>query len=429
MKVKLFEPLESLNAAYRKEKVTRAAIDRLKRELPKLAKRTANTAESEENHKGHFMDFLREVWYREADCLVATKDRIDAVIHDGPGGKDPVGVMMEMKRSANRTEMFSKDRPNVKSLHELVLYFMRERDGGNTAVKNLLITDGNEVYLFADREFERLFWEKRKFRKDLLALDADRGKNNALVYEAIERHVSGMTEETLGCTFFTFLIYQPACEDGDPDTDERLLELYKILSPVHLLRRPFAGDSNHLDKCFYRELLHLIGLHEVAKNSKGETVKSGGKKVIERLPEGERHAASLLENTIQVADMMDHFAKVPDFHGYGADREERRFAVALELCLTWVNRVLFLKLLETQLVSYHQGADRYRFLTRRQLPDYDALNTLFFAVLNRPVAERDRLMEEFAHVPYLSWSTCFGSWTPTISGARVAPASRKIISD
>jgi len=39
--------------------------------------------------------------------------------------------------------------------------------------------------------------------------------------------------------------------------------LYKILSPVHLLKLPFANDSNSLDKNFYDELLHIIGLEEV----------------------------------------------------------------------------------------------------------------------------------------------------------------------
>ncbi|WP_116127742.1 hypothetical protein [Lewinella sp. IMCC34183] len=82
-------PNQSLNKAYRKEKFARADIDQLKHELPLLLNRIANAAESEENHKGHFMTFPKEVWYRAADCLVSTKDRIDAVIHDGPKAKDP----------------------------------------------------------------------------------------------------------------------------------------------------------------------------------------------------------------------------------------------------------------------------------------------------------------------------------------------------
>ena len=297
--------------------------------------------------------------------------------------------------------MFSATKPNVKALHELVLYFMRERESGNTGIKQLVITDGDAVFLFADAEFERLFWNKKRFRKALLALDADAGKNNPLVYERIERHVDELSaDEELTVTVLHLHLFRTYCEDGDPETDERLLPLYKILSPVHLLRRPFAGDSNHLDKRFYRELLHLVGLEERPENPK----KKSGKKVIARLPAGRRHEASLLENTLQVARKEQRFRKVAGFGSYGSNQEEREFAVALELCLTWVNRILFLKLLETQLVAYHGGGADYRFLTPARIPDYDALNTLFFDVLNRPVGEREAFVAEFARVPYLNSS-------------------------
>ena len=394
---------QSLNAAYRKEKVSRQAIDRLKTQLPLLLDRIGNPAESEENHKQHFMSFLQEVWYREADCLVATKGRIDAVIHDGPRSKDPVSVMIEAKRKTNRGEMFHPSRPNVKGLQELVLYFLRERAGGNTAIKTLMITDADEVYLFADREFERLFWEKKRFRQRVLAADADAGKTNDTAYGIIRDHTDAL-DDTLHATALHLTLLRKYCEDGDPTTDDRLLPVYKILSPPHLLRRPFANDSNKLDKGFYRELLHIIGLEEVSVDSNGKEKKNGGKKIIQRVREADRQPASLLENVLDMATTEHRFRSVTDFATYGNSREEREFAVALELCITWVNRVLFLKLLESQLVGYHGGDARYKFLSAASIPDYDALNVLFFQVLAVPADERKPTVANFSRVPYLNSS-------------------------
>ena len=41
---------------------------------------------------------------------------------------------------------------------------------------------------------------------------------------------------------------------------------------------------------------------------------------------------------------------------YGSNKEEQIFGIALELCITWMNRILFLKLLEEQLIKYHGEA-------------------------------------------------------------------------
>ncbi len=85
--------------------------------------------------------------------------------------------------------------------------------------------------------------------------------------------------------------------------------------------------------------------------------------------------------------------------------EERLFTVGLELCITWVNRILFLKLLEAQLISYHKDDKSYAFLHKGLLHDYDNLNALFFMVLAKKPEERnDRVKNLFAKVPYLNSS-------------------------
>ena len=162
-----------------------------------------------------------------------------------------------------------------------------------------------------------------------------------------------------------------------------LRALYKVLSPEHLLRKNFANDANSLDQNFYEELLYIMGLEEV---------KSGGKKIIQRRKEGERVKASLIESAM--------YALEEDILS-----ENERFETALHLCITWINRLLFLKLMESQQLSYQKGNKAYKFLTKEMIPTFDDLNDLFFKVLAKRAEERnEELKEKFSFVPYLNSS-------------------------
>ncbi len=189
--------------------------------------------------------------------------------------------------------------------------------------------------------------------------------------------------------------------DQDQANDKALLPLYKVLSPTHLLKLPTATDSNRLNPTFYAELLHLIGLEEV---------KMGGKKVIRRKETAGRNEGSLLENALAELESSGKFYQLHDRAQYGATTDEQLFSVALELCITWVNRVLFLKLLESQLLTYHRAATgngnrAYAFLNREMIADFDELNKLFFRVLARKPSERQpSIQAKFGRVPYLNSS-------------------------
>ena len=90
---------------------------------------------------------------------------------------------------------------------------------------------------------------------------------------------------------------------------------------------------------------------------------------------------------------------------YGNTNEERLFNVALELSITWINRILFLKLLEAQLIKYNKGDKTYAFLNIDKIKGFDELNTLFFQVLAKKTEERnENVSQKFAHVPYLNSS-------------------------
>ena len=158
----------------------------------------------------------------------------------------------------------------------------------------------------------------------------------------------------------------------------------------------FANDSNSLDKNFYNELLHIIGLTEV---------KDGGKKLIKRHEKPNRNDGSLLENAILQLESEDKLNYISNLKQYGESRDEQLFSIGLELTITWVNRILFLKLLEAQLIAYHKGDKSYAFLNAEAIKDYDVLNNLFFKVLAKKTDERiDRLVKDFAKVPYLNSS-------------------------
>ena len=121
-------------------------------------------------------------------------------------------------------------------------------------------------------------------------------------------------------------------------------------------------------------------------------------------PKAQRNEASLLENTIKQLDKRDLIFQVEKPTQYGASKEEQLFGVALELVITWVNRVLFLKLLEAQLISYNKDK-AFAFLNADLIHDYDDLDDLFFGVLAKRPEERDEENhKKFGHVPYLNSS-------------------------
>jgi hypothetical protein len=400
MNVKELSPKLALNKAFLKIKPNRTEIELFKSNLITLLDKLKTVEdrpkdESEEHLKTDIRDFLRDTFYKDKNAI-NTKDRSDLVIHESKDTNSNVAVIIEAKRPSNKGEMLSKDNLNKKALQELVLYYLRERiTHKNLEVKHLIITNINEWYIFDEHLFERLF-----NKKDLVNQfeSFEHGKKSTSIFykEIAEPFIQSITNE-IEYTYFNLKDYESALRNQDKNDDKQLIELFKLLSPPHLLKLPFNNDSNSLDKNFYGELLHIIGLVEV---------KDGGKKLIQR-PEDEkkRNPGSLLENTINQLDSLDKLSRLTNLKQYGETQEERLFNVGLELCITWVNRILFLKLLEAQLISYHKGDKSYSFLNQNLIHDYDNLNSLFFMVLARKPEDRNqRVKDLFSKVPYLNSS-------------------------
>lgn len=390
----LLEPRKALNKAFLKIKPNRSGIELFKQNLMLLLD-SIKEKESEEFHKNLISDFLKNTYY-SPNHFINTKEKNDLVIHIGKEAKSNVGVIIEAKSPSNKAEMPTQKNINSKALQELVLYYLRERiSNKNLDIKHLVATNLNEWFIFDEHLFEKQFAQNKSFVKQFENFEASK-KSTDVFYKEIAKPFIDTILDKLEYTYFDLASYDKILRNEDKLDDAKLIVLYKLLSPEHLLKLSFANDSNSLDKNFYNELLHLIGLTET---------KEGGKKLIERPKAGQRNAGSLLENVINQLDSLDKLSRLPNVKQYGDTHEERLFTVGLELCITWVNRILFLKLLEAQLISYHKGDKSYAFLHKGLLHDYDNLNALFFMVLAKKPEERnDRVKTLFAKVPYLNSS-------------------------
>jgi hypothetical protein len=397
MNLKELKPRKALNKAFLKVKPNRTEIEGFKTHLITLLDRT-NDTESEEFHKNLVSDFLKDTYYKQ-NHFINTKGRNDLVIHNGQNANSTVGVIIEAKKPTNKAEMISTKKLNAKAFQELVLYYLRERITlKNLEVKYLVATNINEWFIFDATLFERLFAQNKNLVKQFNDFEDGRlaGTKTDFFYKQIaEPFIDNITAD-IEFTYFNIQDFQKPLRNTDKADDNSLIALFKLLSPEHLLKLPFTNDSNSLDKRFYGELLHIIGLTET---------KEGSKKLIDRNKAGERHTGTILEDAIIQLDSLDKLSRIEKPYQFGNTQEERLFNVALELSITWINRILFLKLLEAQLITYHKGDKSYSFLNLDKIKNYDDLNSLFFQVLARKYDERNEdVKKAFEKTPYLNSS-------------------------
>jgi adenine-specific DNA-methyltransferase len=348
--------------------------------------------ESEEHLKNNLRDFLLNTFYRDTNAI-NTKDKKDLVIHLDKTINSAVGVIIEAKRPNNLAEMITADDANKKALHELILYYLGERKAGNNQLKQLIITNVNEWYIIDANYFDKHIYRNTKIEKDYETKLNDK-KDNPWFYEEIKKRLNELDIE-IPCVYFNIKDYDTILRNSNKEDDKELNALLKILSPQHLLKIATPNDSNSLDDKFYKELLHIIGLEEA---------KEGAKNIIRRKKEN-RNPASLLETTIEAIQTEEVLHRIPDQSIYGTNKEEKTFNVALELCITWINRILFLKLLEGQLIRYHLGNQTFRFLNPETINDFDELFKLFHKILAVNLPERnDTIKSKYSRVPYLNSS-------------------------
>ena len=134
-----------------------------------------------------------------------------------------------------------------------------------------------------------------------------------------------------------------------------------------------------------------------------EEVEKDNKKVIQRKEKPD--SASLLENAINIIDSKDKLDNVSNLSSFGSNNKEKIYNVSLSLCIRWINRILFLKLLEGQLYKYHGFDSSYKFLDSDKINSFDKLNNLFFSVLAKKTEDRKaNIQNDYFRIPYLNSS-------------------------
>ena len=389
MILKKLTPLASLNKAYQKLKPQRNEFERFKTELQNFFNEI-NLDESEEHNKKYITDLLEKTFY--SNYKINTKYRTDLAVYLGKSAKDKVGVILEVKHPNNKGEMIKPDNLNAKAMHEAMRYYFSERiDEKNDEIKSIVITNLYEWFIFDAQLFERIFYKNSGLKKNYESWKSNSkvSSNTEHFYNEIAKPFLENLEDEIPFTYFNLKEYKLSDE-------KKLIPLFKLFSPEHLLKVPFANDSNTLNKPFYQELLYLIGLEEV---------KEGSKKIIRRKDEKTRNSGSLLENTITILKSKDSVIYFNDKEKYGSTKEEQLFNIALELNITWINRILFLKLLEAQIISYHKGDKSRKFLDSSIILDFDILHELFHEVLAVKIEDRNKdILDHFKNVPYLNSS-------------------------
>jgi len=393
------QPREALNKAYLKVKPDGERIGEFKANLVGLID-LINETKSEEFHKNLIIEFLKKTYYGDR-YFINTKENSDLVIHNQKGVESKVGVIFETKKptKTNNAEMPKVDNLNAKAFQQLVLYFLRERvTYKNLDIRYLVVTNVYEWFIFDATIFEQLFFNDKALVSQFTDFVEKRlsGKKTDFFYKQIAEPAIKAVIDQIKFTHFDIRDYEKFLRNTDGQDDRELINLYKLLSPEHLLKLPFTNDSNSLNKPFYNELLYIIGLAET---------KDGGKKLIGRVKDCDRNMGSLIENAMNELDSSDKISQLKKPEEFGVADDERLFNVALRLAITWINRVLFLKLLEAQLLKYHGDDQDFAFLNLTKIKSYGDLNRLFFSVLAREQGDRVASVKEtFANVPYLNSS-------------------------
>ncbi|EAH8780504.1 class I SAM-dependent DNA methyltransferase, partial [Campylobacter jejuni] len=297
-------------------------------------------------------------------------------IHKGNSGidlalkKDSLTqVIIEAKLPHSR-EFFSPSKPNCKALHECILYYLRERKALNSSLKHIIITDFYSFFIFKADLFEELF-NKNKYFKE--AFENFESKNSLFkgntdeIYQEFEKILNG--DSTLKGLFVDL---KPILEQ-DKLSFGKLKPLFKIFSKDCLLGEFNPNDANSLNNAFYKELLYILGLYESKQNSK---------LIITKSEESKEEQGTF-------------------YTAINSKLKEENFETILKLLILWLNRILFLKLIESNLVRFNDDKN-LKFLKFKKIPDFDKLSELFFEVLAKEKSTRKK--SEFAYLPYLNSS-------------------------
>uniref|UniRef100_UPI0026BAFB5E type IIG restriction enzyme/methyltransferase n=1 Tax=Helicobacter pylori TaxID=210 RepID=UPI0026BAFB5E len=274
-----------------------------------------------------------------------------------------VRVLIEVKALNNRNE-FPKNRENPlsKAFCQMVFYFLKEIENNNS-LKHAIICNAHEFFLFDCKDLLFLKEDKRikKFYENYAKKEGT-DSSKPKFYKDLEQYLQEDFQGELRYTHFNL-----------SDDFKELPLIYQVLSQEVLLKQKKTLDANTLNKDFYEELLYILGLEE--QNDKG--------KILIKPSRTQNSLSDALKGSYKDLD----------------DEE------VMALLIAWNNRILFLRLLESLLISFKHFEKP--FLTTENFNDFNALNTLFFEVLAKKNSERSKEIKEdkiLEKIPYLNSS-------------------------
>ena len=273
---------------------------------------------------------------------------------------------------------------NKKALWESVYYFLEKTVDVSRSkptfyttaeIRRLIITDGlnwflfdaHDIYDVIKGELEKKYY---KYKNGQLIY-----KNDAPAFYAELRQYFDEINITEKLDFIYFNIKD--CLNNKA----HVASIYNLLSESYLLKNTFQKnyEPHALNSGFYHELLYIMGLQEKEKN---------GKLVVE------------IDKTIKnsLAYQVYNFLQAKEIP------ENELVEYTFELVLIWINRLLFVKLFEGQLISFNNSDDCYTIINHSKITGFKDLDNLFFEILGKKERGNDTFFSNFAEIPYLNSS-------------------------
>ncbi|MCI5968857.1 Eco57I restriction-modification methylase domain-containing protein [Helicobacter sp.] len=375
---------ENLNPLYYKQSIDKVEFQTFKNSVLEYLTQIYNHKDAKSESwlvSNALLPFLENVGFKgcvEAQYHQSKQNQnstIDLVLTN-----ENVEVIFEAKKPDNRSEMFSAQNTTAKAMREAILYYIRERENGNVDLKFIILTDFFNFYIFKAIEFEKLFYKNPCIKK-IYENKNKKGSvisNNQDFYEEIEKALfsDAFFQGICATNLFDRFLYGLHIDLRLFESDcEKYKNIFKVFHKNYLFAE-YRPDSNRINQKFFDELLFVLGLKQDSKTNKIEIDTEQNISFIKIIQ------AKL---TKKPSDSLELFDK------------------SMELLIVWLNRILFLKLIETNLSHFNSKNGFQAFLTKEKIKDFKTLEHLFFEVLAKHYKERQR-DKGFNYLPYLNSS-------------------------
>ena len=294
------------------------------------------------------------------------RNTIDVVVEDPEGN---CIAAIEVKSPRNTAEMITSTDFNKKALHQIFYYYLLGRYGNDKTFKTL------QYYIITDLE-HWYFFDNTSFARAIPSSDASRIASELGVNEHMKTLFPRLTkdksykylEDYLRNSNTLSVLQQYYTHVRGTNKEELFSKLYDLFCFEK------TEEATELNKDFYNELLYIMGLKESTKQDDIPL-----RLVYNGVPNTFAHQ---LDGSLKEGDPLK-------------DEDILRISI-------WLNRILFLKLLEANLVKFNGNDPQYKFLDTAHIRDFPSLDKLFFQVL--AVKEEERIKQGFDSVPYLNSS-------------------------